>query len=368
MALQRGPAFYPSNTVVDSPPAGTDALTTNPTGLTSGTMTGASGVSAAATLFQISPTTGSTTLATSSAASVALGNNKGWQLPATSYVGGTPTALRVLPAGSVLAAKMTVLATGLAGNDTVTVTFFKRAASGGLTFIGNGAATAANGTTGTTTTTAPSFTLTSDLTFSTGETLYAELYLSVLGQAVTAGTAVASFGAATDWELNSPNGLVFRYLTGAADTAAAADNLTSNLIRVRSAADTATATDTTSRRFTGSRSAADTAGATDTLGRQLIVHRAVNENIGGAVDYQGQGPNSRTVAGVIYDASGALTIAGATCRLLRDADDFLCATVTTGADGAYSFARDLNDPNTYHVEVYVGAGLHGLTDRGLVPA
>jgi hypothetical protein len=85
----------------------------------------------------------------------------------------------------------------------------------------------------------------------------------------------------------------------------------------------------------------------------------------GPTDFTGSSP-MKAIAGVVT-TSGAPT-SGATCRLLRDSDDFLCATTTTSGAGAYSFTRDSADTNTYHVEVYVGTTLHGLTDRGLVPS
>jgi hypothetical protein len=75
---------------------------------------------------------------------------------------------------------------------------------------------------------------------------------------------------------------------------------------------------------------------------------------------------TKTISGTVT-TNGAPT-SGATCRLIRDTDNFPCQVATSDAAGTYSFIRDATDPYSYHVEVYVGSTLHGLTDRGLGPA
>jgi len=86
---------------------------------------------------------------------------------------------------------------------------------------------------------------------------------------------------------------------------------------------------------------------------------------GGPSDFSGTSP-TKAIAGIVTTSSAPTS--GATCRLIRDSDGFACATTMTDAAGAYSFTRDDLDPYTYHVEVYVGATLHGLTDSGIAPA
>lgn len=108
-----------------------------------------------------------------------------------------------------------------------------------------------------------------------------------------------------------------------------------------------------------------TGAASAAASAALVVPTVGTVNVAsGPTDYPVTTPAS--ITGLI--TNGGLLQEGATCRLLRDSDEYLAATYTTGADGRYTFTRDLNDPNTYHVEVYVGATLHGLTDRGLVPS
>lgn len=72
---------------------------------------------------------------------------------------------------------------------------------------------------------------------------------------------------------------------------------------------------------------------------------------------------------VLHHETGA-PIVGATVRLIRDSDGFLCTSGASAAGGAYSFPRGSTDPNTYHVTAdYLDAGtqVHGVSDRGLVP-
>lgn len=63
-------------------------------------------------------------------------------------------------------------------------------------------------------------------------------------------------------------------------------------------------------------------------------------------------------------------VPGATVTLIRDSDGLLITTTLTAGDGSYSFPRDSNDPNTYHVEVnYENAGVkqQGLSEGGCAP-
>ena len=75
------------------------------------------------------------------------------------------------------------------------------------------------------------------------------------------------------------------------------------------------------------------------------------------------------IAGVVYDTTG-VGVGGATVKLFRQADDFMCQTTTSAGDGTYSFDRDPYDPYNYYVVAYttvVSTQIHGTSDRGLVP-
>lgn len=78
----------------------------------------------------------------------------------------------------------------------------------------------------------------------------------------------------------------------------------------------------------------------------------------------------KTISGTIYDSTGAAVV-GATVKLFRNSDDFLCKSTTTDSSGHYSFNRDWFDPYTYYVIAYktvTGTQVHGTSDRPLTPA
>jgi hypothetical protein len=80
---------------------------------------------------------------------------------------------------------------------------------------------------------------------------------------------------------------------------------------------------------------------------------------------------TKAVAGTVLHHETGAAVVGATVRLYRVSDGKLCQSDTSGVAGAYSFPRDTDDPYTYFVSAdYDDAGtpIHGLTDRGLVPA
>lgn len=80
---------------------------------------------------------------------------------------------------------------------------------------------------------------------------------------------------------------------------------------------------------------------------------------------------TKSVAGTVLHHETGAPVAGATVRLFRVSDSKLVQTDTSGSGGAYSFPRDTNDPYTYVVSADYddsGTPIHGLTDRGLVPA
>lgn len=63
-------------------------------------------------------------------------------------------------------------------------------------------------------------------------------------------------------------------------------------------------------------------------------------------------------------------VVGAVVTLIRDSDGLLITTAVTDAAGHYTFPRDSNDPNTYHVEVRysdVGGDQQGLSEGGCAP-
>lgn len=364
----RGPLYYVKNTGTDSPPT-TNVCDLNETATISpatqtGTMTGST---SAATIFQLFPQQSIGTLQNATAANTGLANNKGWWIPPTGGMAGTSTDLRVLAAGTTITTECTVTCTGLSGNNTVTMRAYKRSAAGALTSINSGSSTAPNGALGTTTQVFPATSVPSDQTFDTGETLYVELYVTVAQQSITAGTCTAKLTGS--WSIApSTGGVAYRRVRSPGDLAPiSSDVLTRSVIRVRAGlTESAPASDTiTQRKFTGTRPLSESAPASDTLARTLIVTRRMNEYLGGTPDYPVTTP--RTITGIV--TNNGLPVSGASCVLLRDSDRFrVPGAYTTGVDGRYTFTRDKDDPNTYHVEVYVGGTLHGLTDLGLVPS
>ncbi len=212
MAL-RGPTFFPVNSQTDTPPAGIYDLKSS-TAVTLATAS-MSGTTSGATIKQIWPTsTASTVLQSATVAAVAQNNNKGWWISPTTDMASTSTVNRVLPPSSAQNYKVSVTATGLAGNDTVTMSFFKRSSGGVNTFLANVTGTAANGAVGTTTLVTMTPTSAAvDLVFAAGETMYIELYLTIATQTLAAGTAVVTLNNTTSWTLNSPNGIISRTLS-----------------------------------------------------------------------------------------------------------------------------------------------------------
>lgn len=80
---------------------------------------------------------------------------------------------------------------------------------------------------------------------------------------------------------------------------------------------------------------------------------------------------AKAIADIVRHHETGMGVSGATVTLVRDSDGFHAATTTSEGGGAYSFARDTNDPNTYHVYVYYLDGatkIQGVSERGLVPA
>lgn len=376
MALQRAtPAvpLFPIQTQTDSPPAGVYDLAPRPTPDVTynvgAQMTGASGVGAASTTFQVFPN--GTNMTATSGATLGAANNKGWQIPPTTYMGATASTPRVITSGSTLAqdAYFINANSSLGATCTFAVYWYKRAAGGALSAIANASANvvipaaASNATIGDVI--ATSSALGADVVFAAGETLYMEFYVTIPG-AVTANSLNMNINTAgAEFFKVSPNGIGFRYTSTATDSApVSSDNVARTVIRPRAVSDSAPAADVLTRSLNITRSSADSAPAADVTTRQLIVVRKTNEYLGGTPDYPVTTP--ATITGLV--TNGGIAQAGAVCRLLRDSDEFLAATVTTGADGRYTFTRDKNDPNTYHVEVYVGTTLHGLSDRGLTPS
>jgi hypothetical protein len=87
-------------------------------------------------------------------------------------------------------------------------------------------------------------------------------------------------------------------------------------------------------------------------------------------DWPVTSPTKAIEGTVLHHETGAV-VDGATVRLYRVSDNKMVQSTTSAADGTYSFDRDTDDPYTYVVSAdYDDAGtpVHGLSDRGLVPA
>jgi len=157
-----------------------------------------------------------------------------------------------------------------------------------------------------------------------------------------------------------------------ADSAPASDALTRRLAFPRAIADSAPAADTVIRSWSGARSIADSAPAVDSLIRLLTYGRFIDEEIGTtAVDPVRT--VGRRIAGVVRNSAGT-PVVGATVKLVRQSDDRVVRTQTSGAGGAYSFDRDIldtagRDGLGYYVIAYLAGApeTHGVTDRGLLP-
>lgn len=79
---------------------------------------------------------------------------------------------------------------------------------------------------------------------------------------------------------------------------------------------------------------------------------------------------TKSISGVTRSSAGGV-VESAIVKLFRQSDDLLVATTTSDSTtGAYSFERGADDPHSYFVLAYrEGAPeIHGVTDRGLVPA
>lgn len=80
---------------------------------------------------------------------------------------------------------------------------------------------------------------------------------------------------------------------------------------------------------------------------------------------------SKTISGHVYDTNGTAVV-GATVKLIRQLDDFVCQVATSGAGGVYSFTRRADDTKSYYTLAYSLAGgttqVHGTSNRSLVPA
>ncbi len=80
---------------------------------------------------------------------------------------------------------------------------------------------------------------------------------------------------------------------------------------------------------------------------------------------------TKAIAGAVLHHETGVVVVGATVRLYRAVDGKLVQTDVSTTGGVYSFPRDTSDPYSYFVSAdYDDAGtpVHGLSDRGLVPA
>lgn len=227
----------------------------------------------------------------------------------------------------------------------------------------------------------------SEVIFDPDETVQYSFEFNVAGIIVTGETVTFYGGTQTSVvaSIATPKLGVLADTTGTATGTGAASGVTGKVLgTVGSSAGTGTASGTGASRAATTGTAAGTsavsgaassvagtvgtaAGTGTATGLMSIVLGTVGTvNVGASTpDFSGSSP-TKAIAGVV--TRGGSPTSGATCRLIRDSDGLRCATTTTDGAGLYSFTRDAADPNTYHVEVYVGDTLHGLTDRNLVPA
>lgn len=77
----------------------------------------------------------------------------------------------------------------------------------------------------------------------------------------------------------------------------------------------------------------------------------------------------KSISGHVYDTNHSPKV-GVVVLLFRQADNYFIAQTVTSAQGIYSFLRRNDDTNTYFTIAYitVGTQVHGVSDRGLVPA
>ena len=79
----------------------------------------------------------------------------------------------------------------------------------------------------------------------------------------------------------------------------------------------------------------------------------------------------KQISGHVYDVNGA-PIPSANVDLFRQRDNMWIETRQTSADGTYTFPRRSDDTEAYYTVAYSVAGgavqVHGVSDRGLVPA
>lgn len=158
----------------------------------------------------------------------------------------------------------------------------------------------------------------------------------------------------------------------ASDSAPASDTASRVSTVARFATDSAPITDTSTRRVANTRTASDSAPITDSAARVQNLQRTGTDYLAGTPDYPVNFP-TKTIAGTVYDHETGLPLTVvSTVKLYRDSDDkMVTSTISSAVNGSFSFTRDRYDPNTYHyTSEYMSGGtqVHGISDRGLVPA
>lgn len=86
-------------------------------------------------------------------------------------------------------------------------------------------------------------------------------------------------------------------------------------------------------------------------------------------DWPIQAP-TKAISGTVY-APGAIAVAGAIVKLIRQIDDYVVAQQAADISGHYVFLRDADDPYAYYTVGYAPSGTpqkHGTSDRDRVPA
>jgi hypothetical protein len=170
------------------------------------------------------------------------------------------------------------------------------------------------------------------------------------------------------------------------ESAPTSDELARALVLGRALSESTPAADGLARTYHAVRSLPESTSVADAIARALVLGRALNEPYpttpeldrqinmirtlreyppGVAPDWLVEFPE-REITGVVRDSNGT-PVAGATVKLFRMSDDKMVDATTSDGDGAYSFVRDVLDPNTYYTLAYVDDEVHGVSDRDLAP-
>lgn len=165
-------------------------------------------------------------------------------------------------------------------------------------------------------------------------------------------------------------------LRSVADTVTGTDTANRVAVQVRATSDAVTGADSVVRQTVQVRAAADTVTGSDDASRQIIYGRYTHDGRGDyPIHFSG-----RHISGVVinHETGAPLTEAVALVSLVREfggpsdpsQDMTVQTTVTSVADGSFSFPRDFFDDTPYHFTTdftLEAVAYHGISDRGLIP-